>query len=57
MRRCSDEYNALPLQRNLRREGVFRSLEAAGASDGDDVEIRGRIFAYVPDASDTPQIG
>jgi GTP-binding protein len=40
------------LQRRLRREGVFRSLEAAGAAEGDDVEIRGRVFAYVPDAPD-----
>jgi GTP-binding protein len=44
-----DEEQLAALQRNLRREGVFRSLEAAGASEGDEVEIRGRIFAYVPD--------
>jgi len=47
-----DEGQLATLQRNLRREGVFRSLEAAGASEGDDVEIRGRVFAYVPDAPD-----
>ena len=38
------------LQRNLRREGVFRVLEASGVAEGDDVEIRGLVFAFVPDA-------
>ena len=47
-----DEEALATLQRNLRREGVFRSLASAGATDGDDVEIRGRVFTYVPDAGD-----
>jgi len=47
-----DEEALATLQRNLRREGVFRSLASAGATDGDDVEIRGRVFTYVPDAED-----
>ena len=40
------------LQRNLRREGVFRVLEASGVAEGDDVEIRGLVFAFVPDSQD-----
>ena len=40
------------LQRNLRREGVFRVLEASGVAEGDDVEIRGLLFAFVPDTED-----
>jgi GTPase len=40
------------LQRNLRREGVFRVLEASGVSEGDDVEIRGLVFAFIPDTED-----
>jgi GTP-binding protein len=40
------------LQRNLRREGVFRVLEASGVAEGDDVEIRGLVFAFVPDTGD-----
>ena len=40
------------LQRNLRREGVFRVLEASGVAEGDDVEIRGLVFAFVPDTED-----
>jgi GTPase len=40
------------LQRNLRREGVFRVLEASGVVEGDDVEIRGLVFAFVPDTED-----
>jgi GTP-binding protein len=47
-----DEAELAQLQRNLRREGVFRSLENAGAAEGDDVEIKGRTFAYVPDTPD-----
>jgi GTP-binding protein len=44
-----DDDQVAELQRKLRREGVFRSLASAGASEGDDVEIRGRVFAYIPD--------
>jgi GTP-binding protein len=40
------------LQRNLSREGVFRVLEASGVAEGDDVEIRGLVFAFVPDTED-----
>jgi GTP-binding protein len=50
-----DEEEVATLQRKLRREGVFRSLEAAGAAEGDDVEIQGRVFAYVPDTPDLVQ--
>jgi GTPase len=52
-----DEEQVATLQRNLRREGVFRSLESAGAAEGDDVEIRGRVFAYVPDTPDLVKDG
>jgi len=44
-----DEDELAKLQRNLRREGVFRVLEASGIAEGDDVEIRGLVFAFVPD--------
>jgi GTP-binding protein len=47
-----DEAESAQLQRNLRREGVFRSLENAGAAEGDDVEIKGRTFVYIPDTPD-----
>ena len=40
------------LQRRLRREGVFRRLLALGARSGDDVEISGQVFVYVPDEDD-----
>jgi len=45
-----DDDELAKLQRNLRREGVFRVLEASGVAEGDDVEIRGLVFAFVPDA-------
>src|SRR5439155_543590 len=38
-----DDDELAKLQRNLRREGVFRVLEASGIGEGDDVEIRGRV--------------
>jgi hypothetical protein len=47
-----DEAELAQLQRNLRLEGVFRSLENAGAAEGDDVEIKGRTFVYIPDTPD-----
>jgi hypothetical protein len=31
---------------------VFRVLEASGVAEGDDVEIRGLVFAFVPDTGD-----
>ena len=47
-----DDDELAMLQRNLRREGVFRVLEASGVAEGDDVEIRGLVFAFVPDADE-----
>ena len=44
-----DEGQVEVLQRRLRREGVFRRLLALGARSGDDVEISGQVFVYVPD--------
>jgi GTP-binding protein len=44
-----DEHALEELQRRLKREGVFRRLLALGARSGDDVEISGRVFIYVPD--------
>jgi len=45
-----DELQLERLQSRLRKEGVERRLAALGARSGDDVEIRGRIFEYLPDA-------
>jgi GTPase len=47
-----DDQQLEALQHRLRREGVFRRLVSLGAVGGDDVEIRGRVFVYVPDAED-----
>ena len=47
-----DEGQVEVLQRRLRREGVFRRLLALGARSGDDVEISGQVFVYVPDEDD-----
>jgi GTP-binding protein len=44
-----DERQVEKLQTRLRKEGVERRLAALGARRGDDVEIRGRVFEYVPD--------
>ncbi len=45
-----DERAVALLQSRLKKEGVDRRLAAMGARPGDDVEIRGRVFEYVPDA-------
>jgi GTP-binding protein len=37
------------LQARLKKEGVDRKLKAMGAARGDEIEIRGRLFEYVPD--------
>jgi GTP-binding protein len=47
----NDERDVERLQRRLKKEGVDRKLTAMGARAGDDVEIRGRVFEFVPDAS------
>ena len=47
-----DDQQMDALQRRLRREGVFHRLVSLGATGGDDVEIRGRVFVYVPDEED-----
>lgn len=44
-----DEGQVERLQRRLRKEGVERRLSALGARTGDEVEIRGRVFEYLPD--------
>jgi GTP-binding protein len=44
-----DEREVERLQRRLKKEGVDRKLTAMGAHPGDDVEIRGRVFEFVPD--------
>jgi GTP-binding protein len=44
-----DDGDVERLQRALRKMGVFRRLAARGAALGDDVEIAGRVFDYVPD--------
>jgi GTP-binding protein len=44
-----DDGDVERLQRALRKMGVFRQLAARGAALGNDVEIAGRVFDYVPD--------
>ncbi len=44
-----DERELEKLQQKLRKEGVERKLAALGARTGDEVEIRGRVFEYLPD--------
>jgi GTP-binding protein len=44
-----DERAVALLQSRLKKEGVDRRLAAMGARAGDDVEIRGRVFEFVPD--------
>ena len=48
-----DERDVERLQRRLRKEGVDRQLTALGARAGDDVEIRGRVFEFVPDVAES----
>ena len=47
-----DERQVERLQARLRKEGVERRLAALGARAGDDVEIRGRVFEYLPDVGE-----
>jgi GTPase len=47
-----DDDDVRTLQRRLKKEGVDRRLRSLGAMPGDDVEIRGRVFEYVPDTRD-----
>jgi GTP-binding protein len=44
-----DERQIARLQQRLKKEGVDRRLAALGAGPGDEIEIRGRVFEYVPD--------
>jgi GTP-binding protein len=45
-----DDDEVRTLQRRLKKEGVDRRLRSLGATPGDEVEIRGRVFEFVPDA-------
>jgi GTP-binding protein len=47
-----DDEEVRTLQRRLKKEGVDRRLRSLGATPGDEVEIRGRVFEFVPDAHD-----
>ncbi len=47
-----DEEQVAVLQSRLKKEGVDRRLAALGARLGDDVEIGGRVFDYVPGDAD-----
>jgi GTP-binding protein len=44
-----DERQVERLQQRLRKEGVDRRLAMMGAGPRDEIEIRGRVFEYVPD--------
>jgi GTP-binding protein len=44
-----DEDETAALGRRLKREGVERTLASMGARHGDEVEIRGRVFEFLPD--------
>ncbi len=44
-----DDDEVRKLQRRLKKEGVDRRLRSLGAKTGDEVEIRGRVFEFVPD--------
>jgi GTP-binding protein len=44
-----DEQEVARLQRRLRKEGVDRKLRALGARPGDEVQIRDKVFEFVPD--------
>jgi GTPase len=47
-----DERQVARLQRRLKKEGVDRKLASVGARVGDEIEIGGRVFEYVPDRED-----
>jgi GTPase len=44
-----DERDVARLQQRLKKEGVDRKLAQMGARAGDEIEIRGRVFDFVPD--------
>ncbi|HEY7478290.1 MAG TPA: GTPase ObgE [Actinomycetota bacterium] len=44
-----DDRHVARLQERLRREGVTRRLASLGARRGDEVEIRGHVFEWIPD--------
>lgn len=44
-----DEGQVATLQKRLKKEGVDRKLATMGAAAGDEIEIGGRVFEYVPD--------
>jgi GTP-binding protein len=44
-----DERQVARLQQRLKKEGVDRRLATMGARVGDEIEIRGRVFEYLPD--------
>jgi len=46
-----DERQVAKLQQRLKKEGIDRRLAALGAKVGDEIEIRGRVFEYVPDVA------
>jgi GTPase len=46
-----DESEVTALQRRLVKAGVERQLEAAGARRGDEVEIAGHVFEFLPEAA------
>jgi GTP-binding protein len=46
-----DERQVAKLQQRLKKEGVDRRLAALCAKVGDEIEIRGRVFEYVPDVA------
>ena len=44
-----DEGQVEELQRRMRKEGIDRRLAAGGARPGDEIDIRGRVFEWIPD--------
>ncbi|HEY7400724.1 MAG TPA: GTPase ObgE [Actinomycetota bacterium] len=46
-----DEREVTALQKRLAKAGVERQLEAAGARRGDEVEIAGHVFEFLPEAA------
>jgi GTPase len=47
-----DDREVARLQQRLKKEGVDRRLRALGARPGDEVQIRDRVFEFVPDRGD-----
>jgi GTP-binding protein len=48
-----DEDETAALGKRLKKEGVERKLTSLGARHGDEVEIRGRVFEFLPDREPT----